>query len=235
MSENFNVTILYGTVPIVFFLVFRCFVCLIIFYCIQDITVTKLFVETISSLGWYFNLERVFDCLCQGFEEAPTQGSVQFSHSVMPDTLQPHGLQHARLPCLSPTPGAYSNSCPLSRWCHPTISSSVVPFSSHLQSFSASGPFQMSQFFASGGQSTGVSASASVLPTNIQDWFPLGWTGWISLQSKGLSRVFSNTTVQKHQLAFFIVQLSHPYLTTGSCDSMDLCRQSNVFAFYYVV
>ena len=118
----------------------------------------------------------------------------------------PHGLQHTRLPCPSPTPGAYSNSCPLNQWCHPTISSSVIPFSSHLQSFPASGSFQMSQFLASGDQSTGASASASVLPMNIQDWFPLGWTGWISLQSKGLSRVFSNTTVQKHQ--FFSAQLS---------------------------
>ena len=103
--------------------------------------------------------------------------SVQFSHSVMSDSLLPHGLQHARPPCLSPTPGACSDSCPLSRWCHPTISSSVVPFSSHLQSFPATGSFQMRQFFASGGQSIGVSASASVLPTNIQDCFPLGWTG----------------------------------------------------------
>ena len=126
-------------------------------------------------------------------------GSVQFSHSVVSDSLQPQGLQHARLPCPSPTPRAYSNSCPLSWWCHPTISSSVVPFSSCLQSFTASGSFQMSQFFASGGQSIGASVSASVLPMNIQDWSPLGWTGWISLQSKGLSRVFSNTIVQKHQ------------------------------------
>ena len=126
--------------------------------------------------------------------------SVQFSHSVMSDSLWPHGLQHARLPCPSPTPRAYSNSCPSSRWCHPTISSSVIPFSFRLQSFPASGSFQMSQFFfTSGGQSIGVSALASVLPMNIQDWFPLGWIGWISLQSKGLSRVFSNTTVQKHQ------------------------------------
>ena len=118
-----------------------------------------------------------------------------------------------QLLCLSPTPGASSNSRPLSRWCHPTISSSVISFSSHLQSFPASGSFPMSQFFASGDQSIGVSASASVLPTNIQDWFPLGWTGWISLQSKGLARVFSNTTVQKHQ--FFGVQLSlSPTLTS---------------------
>ena len=125
--------------------------------------------------------------------------SVHFSHSVMSASLWPHGLQHARPPCPSPIPGAYSNSCPLSQWCHPTISSFVVPFSSCLQSFPASGSFEMSQFFPSGGQSIGVSASASVLPMIIQDWFPLGWTDWISLQSKGLPRVFSNTTVQKHQ------------------------------------
>ena len=127
--------------------------------------------------------------------------SVQFSRSVISNSLWPHGLQHTRLPCPSPTPGAYSNTCPLSRWCHPTISSSiVVPFSSLLQSFPALGSFPMSQFFASGGQSIGASASASVLPI-----FPLGWTGWISLQSKGLSRVF-NTKVQKHQ--FFGAQFS---------------------------
>ena len=114
--------------------------------------------------------------------------------------------QHARPPCPSPTHRVYPNSCPLSPWCHPTISSSVVPFSSCSQSFPASGSFQMSQLFTSGGQSTGVSASTSVAPMNTQDWSPLGWTGWISLQSKGLSRVFSNTTVQKHQ--FFSAQLS---------------------------
>ena len=130
----------------------------------------------------------------------------QFSHSVMSDSLQSHGLQHTRPPCPSPTPRACSNSCPLSRWCPPTILSSVVPFSSCLQSFPASGSFPVSQFFALGGQSIGVSASASVLPMNIQDWSPLGWSGWVSLQSKGLSRVFSNTTVQKHQ--FFGTQLS---------------------------
>ena len=124
--------------------------------------------------------------------------SVQFSRSIMSDSLRPHGLQHARLPWPSPTPEVYSNSCPLSRWCHPTISSSVVLFSSRLQSFPTSGSFQMSHFFASGGQSIGVSASASVLLMNTQDWSPLGWTGWISLQTKGLSRVFYNTTVQKH-------------------------------------
>ena len=130
---------------------------------------------------------------------------VQFSHSVMSDSLLPHGLQHVRLPCPSPTPGAHSNSCPLSGWCHPAISSSVVPFSSCPQSLPASGSFPMSQLFVSGGQSIGVSASTSVLPMNTQDW-SLGWTGWISLQSKELSRVFSNTTVQKHQ--FFGTQLS---------------------------
>ena len=130
---------------------------------------------------------------------------VQFS-SVMSDSLQPHELQHSRLPCPSPTPGVYSNSCALSRWCHPTISSSVIPFSSRLQSFPASGSFLTSQFFTSGGQSIGVSASASVLPKNTQDWSPLGWTSWISLWSKGLSRVCSNTAVQKHQ--FFGTQLS---------------------------
>ena len=137
--------------------------------------------------------------------------SVQFSCSVVSDSLRFHGLQHARLPCPSPTPGLYSNSCRWSRWCHPTISSSVVPFSSHLQSFPASASFPMSQFFASGGQSIGISTSASVLPMNIQDWFPLGWTG-ISLLSKGLSRIFSKTTVQKHQ--FFGTLLSYgPSLT----------------------
>ena len=132
--------------------------------------------------------------------------TVQFSCSVMSDSLWPHGLQHTRLPCPSPTSRAYSNSCPLGQWCQPTISSSVIPFSSHLQSFPASESFPMRQFFLSGGQSIGVSASASVLPMIIQDWFPLGWTGWISLQSKGLSRVFSNATVQKHQ--FFGTQIS---------------------------
>ena len=131
---------------------------------------------------------------------------IQFSHSVVSNSLQLYELQHARPPGPSPTPAVCSNSCPLSQWCHPTVSSSVVPFSCHLQSFPASGSFQMSQYFAAGGQSTRVSASASVHATNIQDWFPLRWTGWISLQSKGVSRVFSSTTVQKHQ--FFSTQLS---------------------------
>ena len=132
--------------------------------------------------------------------------SVQFSCSELSDSLRPHGLQHTRLSCPSPTPRACSNSCPSNQWCHPTISSFVIPFSSRPQSFPASGSFQMSQLFASGGQTTGVSASTSVLPMNIQDWFPLGWIGWIALQFKGLSRVFSNTTVQKCQ--FFGTQFS---------------------------
>ena len=137
--------------------------------------------------------------------EAAELSWVEFSRSVMSDSLWPLGLQHARPPCPSPTPGVYLNSCRLSQWCHPTISSPVLPFSSHLWSFSASRSFQISLFFTSGGQRIGVSASASVLPMNIQDWFPLGRTGWISLQSKGLSRIFSNNTVQKHQ--FFGTQL----------------------------
>ena len=128
----------------------------------------------------------------------------------MSDSLRPHGLQHTRPPWSSPTPGAYSTSRPSSQWCHPTISSPVVPFFSCLQSFSESGSFLVSQFFASGGQSIGVSASASVLPMNIQDWSPLGWTGWISLQSKRLSRVFSNTTIQKH--AFFSAPSGRKFL-----------------------
>ena len=130
--------------------------------------------------------------------------SVQFSRTVVSDSLRPHGLQHTRLPCPSPTPEAYSNSCPSRRWCHPTISSSAVS-SSCPQSFQVQGSFQMSQLFTSGGQSIGVSASTSVLPMNTQDWSPLGWTGWISFQSKGLSRVFSNPTVPKHH--FFSTQL----------------------------
>ena len=125
--------------------------------------------------------------------------SVQFSCSVVSDSLWPHEPQHTRPPCPSPTSGVHPNPCPLSQWCHPTISSSVVPFFSCLQSFPASGSFPMSQLFASGGQSIGISASTSVLPMNTQDWSPLGWTGWISLQSKRLSRVFSNTTVQISQ------------------------------------
>ena len=131
--------------------------------------------------------------------------SVQFSRSVLSYSLWPHGLQHGKLPCPSPTPRAYSNSCPLSQWCHPIISSSIIPISFHFRSFQAIGSFTTSQFFTSAGQSIEASASTSVLPANTRDWSPLGWTGWISLQSKGLSRVF-NTTVQKHQ--FFGAQLS---------------------------
>ena len=138
--------------------------------------------------------------------------SVQFSCSVVSDSLRPHESQHARPPCPSPTSGVHSDSHPLSQWCHPLISSSVFPFFFRLQSFPASGSFQMSQFLKSGGQNIGVSASTSVLPMNIQSWFPLGWTDWISLQSKGLSRVFSNTTVQKHQ--FFSAQLYSTTLTS---------------------
>ena len=130
----------------------------------------------------------------------------QFSRSVVTNSLWPHQPQHARPPCWSPTSGVHPNWCPLSQWCHPTISSSVVPFSSCPQSFPASGSFLMSQLFTSGGQNFGVSASTSVLLMNIQDWSPLGWTGWISLLSKALPRVFSSTTVQKHQ--FFCTQLS---------------------------
>ena len=159
----------------------------------------------------------------------------------MSDSLQPHGLKHIRLLCPLLSPRVCSKSCPLSPWCHPTISSSVLRFSSCLQSFPASGSFQMSQFFTLGGQIIGVSASTSVFPMNIQDWSPLGWTGWISLQSKGLSRVFSNTTVQKHQ--FFGTRLLHsPTVTTihdywknHSLDEMDLSWQSNVSALKYAV
>ena len=151
---------------------------------------------------------------------------IQFSSVqllVMSDSLRPHGLQHARPSCPSPTPRVYSNSSLLSRWSHPTISSSVIPFSSCLQSFPASGSFQMSQLFASGGQRIAVSASTPVLPMNTQDWSPLGWTNWI-LQSNGLSRVFSNhsskASILQHS-AFFIVQLSHPYMTTGKTEGND--------------
>ena len=156
-------------------------------------------VKTIDVLNDLCALLRISLGVISWYPLPPQFSSAQFSRSVMSDSLRPHGLQQASLPCPSPTLGAYSNSCPSSRWCHPTISSSIVPFSSCLQSFPASGSFPMTQFFTSGGQSIGVSASASVLSMNIQDWFPSGLTGLISLQSKGLSRVFSNTTVQKHQ------------------------------------
>ena len=148
----------------------------------------------------------------------------------MSKSLQPHELQRARPPCPSPTPRVYSSSCPSSRWCHPAISFSVSPFSSCPQSLPESGSFPMSQLFPWGGQSIGVSASKSVLPMNTQDWSPLEWTSWVSLQYKGLSRVFSNTTVQKASIlqcsAFFIVQLSHPYMTTGK--TMALTRRTVV-------
>ena len=153
--------------------------------------------------SWFSDFDCFGDCLelkCCWYV------SVQFSRSVVSNSLRPHELQHARPPWPSPTPGACSDLCPSSWWGHLTISSSVVPFPSCLQSFPASGSFKMSQLFTLGGQSIGVSASASVLPMNIQDWSPLGWTGWISLQSEGLPRVFSNTTVQKRQ--FFDAQLS---------------------------
>ena len=162
--------------------------------------------------------------------------SVQFSHSVMSDSLQPHGLQHTRLPYLSQSPRVCSNSCPLNRWCHPVISSSVVPFSSYLHSFPASGSSPMSQIFAPGSQRIGVSASTSVPPMNIQDWFPLEWTCWISLQSKGLSRVFSNTTVQS--LNSSVLSLCDPTFTSVHnywknhiFDYMDLRQQRHVSAF----
>ena len=166
------------------------------------------------------------------------QLSFQFSSvQLCLNSLRPYGLQYARLPCPSPAPEACSNSCPLSQWCHPTISSSVFPFSSCLQSFPASGSFPMSQFFASGGQSIGVSVSASVLPMNIQDWPPLGWTGWISLQYKGLSRVFSNIIVQKHEFSALSFPYGptltsiHDYWKNHSFTYMDLCHQSNISSF----
>ena len=182
--------------------------------------------------------------VCQASLPSPTPGiSVQFSpfqfrRSVMSDSLRSHGLQHARIPCPSQIPGVYSNSCPLSRWYHPAISSSVVPFSPCPQPLQTSGSFPMSQFFTGGGQSIGASASASVLPMNTKDLFPSGWTDWISLQYKGLSRVFYNTTVQKHQFFLVLSFLHSPTLTSihdhckiHSLDQMDLCWQSNVSAF----
>ena len=164
------------------------------------------------------------------------KGPVQFSCSVRSNSLRPHGLQHARPPCPSPTPRVYSDSCPLSRWCHPTILSSVIPFSC-FQSFPASGSFPMSQLFTSGGQGIGVSASASVPPMNIQDWFSLGWIGWISLQPKGLSRVFPtpqfksiNSSVLSFLYAPTLISI-HDYWKNHSLNKMDLCWQSNVSAF----
>ena len=171
--------------------------------------------------------------------------SVQFSHSVVSDSLRPHESQHTRPPCPSPTPGVYPNSCLFSWWCHPATSSSVIPFSSCPQSLQASGSFPMSQLFGWGGQSIGVSASASVLRMNTQDWSALEWTGWKSLQSKGLSRVYSNTTVQKpvnqfNQNQFFGAQLSsqsnsHIHWKNHSLGLVGLCWQSNVSAFEYAI
>ena len=154
----------------------------------------------------------------------PQFSSVQFSGSVVSDSLRPHESQHARPPCPSPTPGVYPNLCPSSQWCHPAISSSVIPFSSCSQSFPASVSFPMSQLFQSDGQSIGVSASTSVLPMNIQDRFPLEWTVWTSLQSKGLSRVFSKTTIQKHQFfgAHPLRFNSHLFMTTGKTIALTI-------------
>ena len=169
-------------------------------------------------------IKSCFLCLLHGHADSLPLAPLQFRCSVLSNSLQLHGLQHARLPCPTSTPRACSNSSPLSQWCHPTISSSVAPFSSCLQSYPASGSFPVSQFCASGGQSIG--ASASVIPMNIQDWFALGLTDLISLQSKGPSRVFSNTTAQKHwffrHLAFFMVQISHPYMTIGNTIALTI-------------
>ena len=171
------------------------------------------FVKHISCTGASFRF-------CQPVQSA---SSVQFSRSVVSDSLRPREPQHARPPCPSLTPGVYPKSCLSSRWCHPAISSSVVPFSSCPQSLPASGSFPMSQFFTSGGQSTGVSASASVLPMNTQDWSPLGWTGWSSLQSKGLKSLLQHHSSKASILwcsVFFIFQLSHPYTTTGKTKAL---------------
>ena len=184
-------------------------------------------------LPWYGLMGSCFThwmVICQHHSWLCCSNSVQFSHSVMSKSLRCHGLQHARPPCPSPTPRVYSNSCPLSQGWHPIISPSVSPFSSRLQSFPASGSLQMSQFLISGGQCFGVSASASVLAMNIQDWFPLGWTGWISFAVQGtltslLQHHCSKTSILLHS-AFFIVQLSYPYMTTGK--TIALTRQAFV-------
>ena len=160
--------------------------------------------------------------------------SVQFSPSVISDSLRPHESQHARPPCLSPTPGVHSDTCPSSQWCHPAISSSVVPFSSCHQSLPASESFPMSQLFAWGGQSTGVSVLASFLPKKFQGWSPLEWTGWISLQSKGLSGVFSNTTVLSFLHSPTLTSI-HDHRKNHSLDYTDLCWQSHVSAFEYAI
>ena len=167
--------------------------------------------------------------------------SVQFSPSVVSNSLWLHGLQHARLPCLWPTPRTCSNSCPLSQWCHLTISSSVIPFSSCLQSFPASGSFPVNQFFTSGGQSIGVSASASVLPMNIQDWFPLGWTGWISLQSRDSQESSPTPQFKSINSSAFSFLYSptltsiHDYWKNHGLYYRDLYWQSNVSAFQYAI
>ena len=173
---------------------------------------------TVNNATWLWEYRYLFEILISFSlaiypEVELLSHMVHFSCSIMSDFLWPHGLQNARLPHPSPTPGVYSNSCPLSQWCHPAISSPVIPFSSYLQSFTASGCFQMSQFFTSGGQSIGVLASASVLPMNIQDWFPLGWAGWISLLSKGLSRV-SPTPQFKSIISLALSFLYGPTLTS---------------------
>ena len=205
------------------------------------------FFHTVKLIGFKkvftYEIKSFYPCFLQPFlvSKKTTCGfsSVQFSRSVVSDSLRPHEPQHARPPCPSPTPGVCSNWCPLSRWCHPTISSSCFNLCQHeglfqgvrlfllLQSFPAWRSFPRSQIFTSGGQRIGVSASASVLQMNIQDWFPLAWTGFIPLQSKDkkLSRVSSNNTVQKHQFfspQFSLVQLSHPYMTTG--ETITLTR-----------
>ena len=171
-------------------------------------TIIFLMINIVYSLDYRFLRAETISILFTNLFSAVVWliSSVQFSFSVVSDSLRPHESQFARTPCPSPTPRIHSDSCPSSQWCHPAISSSVIPFSSCPQSLLESESFPMSQLFTWGGQSIGVSVSASVLPMNIQNWFPLGWTGWISLQAKGLSRVFSNTTVQKHQ--FFGAQLS---------------------------
>ena len=178
-----------------------------------------------------------------GVYDQTSISSVRFTGSVLSDSLRPRGLQHARPPSPSPTPGVYSNSCPLSQWCHPTISSSVIPFSSRLKSFPASGSFQMDQFFPSSGQSIGLSASATVLPMNTQDWFPLGWTGWISLKSRELSRVPTTVgtfptpqfkSINSSALSFLYsptVTSIYDYWKNHSFDYTDLCCLNNGFAF----
>ena len=191
------------------------------YYILIEVVVTRIYPHVAK---WHRIMQSIF-----------VISSVHFSRSVVCDYMWPHAAR--QLPCPSPTPVLCSNSCPSSRWRHPTISSSVFPFSSCLLSFPGSGSFSMSQYFASGDQSIGVSALASVLPMNNQDWSPLGWTGWISLQSKGLSRVFSNTPVQKHQLlgSDFLYSLNitslHDYWKNHSFDQTDYCWQSNVSAF----